>query len=150
MHKEGGCYALKIDFTVKFNEAAIEEIEKKARRHVNKAAEHIQTKMKKKVSQDGSGAIYQGKRASAPGEPPAIQSGTLANSIKTESSPKIIGNVIESKVKTSGVPYAKRLEYGFFGRDALGRYYNQAPRPYFKKTAMEELAAVKSILKRGR
>lgn len=27
-------------------------------------------------------------------------------------------------------PYAWRIERGFHGTDSLGRYYNQAPRPY--------------------
>jgi hypothetical protein len=34
----------------------------------------------------------------------------------------------EVKVGTD-VPYARRLEYGFFGTDRLGRRYHQAPRP---------------------
>mgnify|MGYP001162039358 CR=1 FL=1 len=38
-------------------------------------------------------------------------------------------------VHTSGVPYAARVEYGFVGYDSLGRYYNQAPRPYLTPAA---------------
>ena len=38
-------------------------------------------------------------------------------------------------VSTSEVPYARRLEYGFVGRDGLGRYYNQAARPYMTPAA---------------
>lgn len=30
------------------------------------------------------------------------------------------------------LPYARRLEYGFVGKDKLGRYYNQAAQPYFR------------------
>jgi hypothetical protein len=30
------------------------------------------------------------------------------------------------------LPYARRLEYGFLGTDALGRYYHQPPQPYFR------------------
>ena len=28
--------------------------------------------------------------------------------------------------------YARRIEFGFVGLDSLGRYYNQAPRPYMR------------------
>ena len=30
----------------------------------------------------------------------------------------------------SDSPYARRIELGFTGHDSLGRYYDQAPRPY--------------------
>lgn len=30
-------------------------------------------------------------------------------------------------------PYAARLEFGFHGIDSLGRRYNQAPRPHWKR-----------------
>lgn len=29
-------------------------------------------------------------------------------------------------------PYGRRLEYGFVGRDVLGRFYNQAARPHIR------------------
>lgn len=32
----------------------------------------------------------------------------------------------------TNLPYARRLEYGFVGKDKLGRYYNQAAQPYFR------------------
>lgn len=35
------------------------------------------------------------------------------------------------------LPYAARIEYGFAGRDRLGRVYNQAAKPYLRP-AMEE------------
>lgn len=38
-------------------------------------------------------------------------------------------------VHTSGVPYGPRIEFGFVGPDALGRVYNQAPRPYMTPAA---------------
>jgi phage gpG-like protein len=30
------------------------------------------------------------------------------------------------------LPYARRIEYGFVGKDSLGRTYNQAAQPYFR------------------
>jgi hypothetical protein len=35
-----------------------------------------------------------------------------------------------SAVVGTNVQYAKRIEFGFIGVDSMGRYYNQAPRPY--------------------
>jgi HK97 gp10 family phage protein len=31
--------------------------------------------------------------------------------------------------------YARRIEFGFSGRDSLGRLYNQAPNPYLRSAA---------------
>ncbi len=31
-----------------------------------------------------------------------------------------------------GMPYSRRLEFGFIGLDSLGRMYNQGPRPYMR------------------
>lgn len=36
------------------------------------------------------------------------------------------------------VPYARRIEYGFMGKDKLGRRYHQTPRPYLRP-AFDEL-----------
>jgi hypothetical protein len=53
-------------------------------------------------------------------------------------------------------PYGRRLEYGFVGRDKLGRVYNQAPRPHLRpaldenrKPALQEFrGAVADIIAR--
>lgn len=46
-------------------------------------------------------------------------------------------------------PQARRLEYGFVGRDRLGRTYNQPPFPHFgpahTTTAAEFLAALRGL-----
>lgn len=39
---------------------------------------------------------------------------------------------------------AARLEYGFVGRDSLGRNYNQAPYPYFQPSVPEVTSAIVS------
>jgi phage gpG-like protein len=52
--------------------------------------------------------------------------GTLRRSIHVEminSSSAIVG---------TNLPYARRLEYGFMGKDKLGRTYHQPPHPYFR------------------
>ena len=38
-------------------------------------------------------------------------------------------------------PYGKRLEYGFVGRDVLGRFYNQAARPHIRPALDENRGA---------
>lgn len=53
-------------------------------------------------------------------------------------------------------PQARRLEFGFVGRDTLGRFYNQAPRPHIRpafdenvQNAQNELrAAMEDLLRR--
>jgi len=50
-------------------------------------------------------------------------------------------------------PQSRRLEYGFVGRDTLGRFYNQEPRPHIRPafdenqgTAQREFLAVMEYL----
>lgn len=57
---------------------------------------------------------------------------------------------------STNVPYAARLEYGFVGKDKLGRIYNQPPRPYIRPAFDEKVdestaefkAALTSIIER--
>lgn len=41
------------------------------------------------------------------------------------------------------VPYARRLEYGFFDIDSLGRMYNQIPQPYMRPALDENTEVAK-------
>lgn len=43
----------------------------------------------------------------------------------------------------TNVPYARRLEYGFVGPDALGRVYNQPAHPYIRPAMDENRGAVR-------
>lgn len=59
------------------------------------------------------------------------KTGTLRRSIQVqERGPRDV-------VVGSRLPYAARIEYGFSGRDRLGRLYNQPAQPYLRP-AMEE------------
>ena len=59
------------------------------------------------------------------------KTGTLRRSIQVqERGPRDV-------VVGSRLPYAARIEYGFAGRDRLGRLYNQPAQPYLRP-AMEE------------
>ncbi len=44
----------------------------------------------------------------------------------------------------TNVEYARRIEYGFSGADALGRTYNQAAQPYLRPAVDENQDAVKN------
>jgi hypothetical protein len=45
------------------------------------------------------------------------------------------------RVVTTSEPYGRRLEFGFYGTDSLGRHYNQAPQPH----AMPAADAVETL-----
>ena len=116
----------------------------------------------KESMKPGSGEEYRRKgiihRASAPGEPPAVDTGRLRASISSnwtgsgmargEVNRKAKGEEGKEKAKPedgvgqptkeltgvvgTNVEYARRLELGFVGADSLGRIYNQLPRPYLR------------------
>ncbi len=76
-----------------------------------------------------------------------VKTGTLRRSIHTEIAEKTVTRVV-ARIGPS-VPYGARLEFGFVGRDSLGRHYDQAPRPYMrpafeakKQEAYEEMRAI--------
>ena len=86
-----------------------------------------------------------GGKPSAPGQPPAMQTGTLhANidfDVQTDS-----GGVHGFFGVRQGVPYALRMELGFVGVDSLGRHYDQAPRPFLRPALYNNSAQVISII----
>ncbi len=130
----------------------------------------------KQSMKPGSGREYKkrsGKihKASAPGEPPAVDMGRLRASVtsnwtgsgkaraeikspaKTSKADDGIGQPTEelTGVVGSNVEYARRLELGFVGADSLGRIYNQLPRPYLRpalhKNEKKILNSFKNIIK---
>lgn len=66
------------------------------------------------------------------------RTGTLRRSIHTEVDAG--GAKAEASVGTD-VPYAARLEFGFEGKDKLGREYHQPPRPYLRPALDENMDA---------
>lgn len=69
-------------------------------------------------------------RAAASGRPgPRVQTGNYRRSIAQTNTRE--GNVPVAYVHTN-MPQGPRLEYGFTGRDALGRYYDQPPYPHWR------------------
>lgn len=85
--------------------------------------------------------------ASEPGESPRKVTGRLYDSIyfRVERQGNQMVGIIYSNDKK-----ARRLEYGFVGRDSLGRVYDQKPRPFMRPGLAESLEAVKKILGDGK
>jgi len=80
----------------------------------------------------------------------SVVTGNLVGSIHPQ-----IGNVTADTVDVligTNLVYAKRVEYGFFGKDRIGRFYTQAPKPYlrpaFDAKKGEALAFIASEIKK--
>jgi hypothetical protein len=59
-----------------------------------------------------------------------VLTGANRDSIATE---LIVDSGVQAVAQIApGMPYSRRLEFGFVGMDSRGRYYNQAPRPYVR------------------
>jgi len=117
-----------------------------AERSVLKAALYFEGAVKKKLTGPRTGRIYRiGKRgrtyqASAPGEPPAVKTGKLRQSI-AHVGPTWDGDSVSAEVG-SRLVYAARLEFG--GTDSRG--VRILPRPYLSATFLEEEANLTRIL----
>ena len=93
-----------------------------------------------------------GHRVSDPASPfgvPVAENGggRLKAAIKKEV--KTVFNHVQGRVwvDTKDAPYAKRVEYGFAGKDSLGRIYHQAPRSFIRTAWSLNEAVVQKILK---
>lgn len=123
----------------------------------------------KESMKPGSGKEYKRKgkihTASAPGQPPAVDTGRLRASIssnwtgsgmakgKVKSPAEADDGVGQPTKELTGVvgtnvEYARRLELGFVGTDSLGRIYNQLPRPYLRTALEKNRKEIKNIFKK--
>jgi HK97 gp10 family phage protein len=76
-----------------------------------------------------------------------VQTGNLRNSIQKEikeSGNRIAGRVFVDMKKA---PYAKRVEYGFIGKDSAGRMYHQLPRPFIRPAYDKNIKQIERIFK---
>ena len=135
-----------VEYTFESNlDAVLDGLAKAKEEKLLAVGEHARAKIVEKLSGSRSGRTYTVPgtstqyTASAPGEPPALASNYLRENIDYQ---KDGDDVI---VGTPAV-YGPRLEFGFSGQDALGRFYNQAARPWLKPTLEEEMRAMKAIL----
>ncbi|MHB8483864.1 MAG: HK97-gp10 family putative phage morphogenesis protein [Nitrospiria bacterium] len=144
---------------IKVSKAALEKFGRKLSQHVAKQQKEGELQMKTAIN-----IIYRtatakremigkkGKRVSNPAAAFGVavaehEGGRLKASIKKEVLTKgfhITGRVY---VDEKDVPYAKRIEFGFIGKDSLGRMYHQAPRPFIRPAWDLNKVAVDKILK---
>jgi HK97 gp10 family phage protein len=89
------------------------------------------------ASRSGTGLLIGGHQASAPGEPPAIDTGNLVNSIKTE----LVSSNEQSALAQvgTGVEYAEPLEFG------TSRI---APRPFMRPAWDNNIEKVKETIRK--
>lgn len=137
-----------MDFEFRFHGREVRSnVNSNMRARVAAAAYHLQGEVIEKLSGIGTGKTYivpgtnTEYQASAPGEAPAIQLGLLKRSIAVEL------DEIQAYIGVRGVPYAKRLEFGYVGTDSKGRVYNQAARPFFNVTYEEHREYIKRLLR---
>jgi hypothetical protein len=131
------------------------QIRSSADKRVAMAAMHLRGELIETVSGQRSGEEYKVPgtastryTASAPGEAPAVLFGQLRNAmtVKFEQDNK----QIQAYIGVRGVPYARRLELGFVGKDSLGRAYSMEPRPFFYITYEQQRNTIKKIMREGR
>lgn len=103
--------------------------------NMNKVSQMLVEAIKEKLSQPGSGRMYGGHQASAPGEPPSPYTGELRESIKSEVTVDSGRNI--SSTVGSDLDKAVYLELGT---------RTIAPRPFFKVTVLENLDKIISML----
>lgn len=151
-----------LDFDLRWNDGATDRMSREVEARVTQAGYHLQEAIVTRLQAGGhSGKTYsvpgtKGAKggtkvrhvSSAPGESPATLYGWLANNVLSKPVLEWDGPVSYVGIRggADGVPYAKRLEYGFTGRDSKGRQYNQAPRPYFRSTYEQEMENIKRLL----
>ena len=130
-----------------FAEEAFAELKPKMERGVIAATLHLHGAIKRKLSKRGTGRTYRRRKvlhtASAPGQPPALDTGRLRNSIAV-TSPKWEGWSVSAEVGTN-VEYARLLEYG--GRTGRQNTTRIAARPYMRPTMEEETPAIEKVLR---
>lgn len=90
-----------------------------------------------------SGKTLRGLDPSAVGEAPKVVSSRLRTSITHRVDDE--GDTIVGRVGTN-VPYARRLELGFFGTDSRGRNINQGARPFLRPALAENLGRLANML----
>ncbi|WP_152544769.1 hypothetical protein [Deinococcus phoenicis] len=112
-------------------ESALARIEKKASQRVAALALEYHGDLRETLSAPGQGRQYGKHRASAPGDPPAVQSGTLRNSIQAVQLDPLTWAVgVAGKIKhpASGEEVGKIATYLEFGSRRV------AARPFVRPT----------------
>jgi hypothetical protein len=125
-----------IKVTRDVTDAKLAELDAGIERFVKKGVDLLEEKIKLKMAPPKAGRTYQRKTrvhiASAPGEAPAIDSGSLIGSIQ-----QVMESSLERQVGTN-VFYAPFLESGTSRMEA---------RPVWEVTAIEEMPTLEALLR---
>jgi hypothetical protein len=125
--------------------AVLERTKAQLAENMEIAVTYLEGEAKQLVSVPGDG---HGHDPSAPGEPPHRQLGNLRADIGHEvrvEDDKVIG-AIGVIANEPAAAYARRLELGFFGRDSLGRNYNEEARPFLRPTVLRNREKIVELL----
>lgn len=124
--------------TVRFNASLRAQLRQAAMRGVVRGTEEVRTEAVRLILETAkTGRIYTrggiSHQASAPGEPPATDTGTLVNSITTEyDESKLVGRVVAK------APYAPYLEFGT---------QTMEPRPFLRPALANTRKSVEAAIK---
>lgn len=89
-------------------------------------------------------------QTAASGRPgPEIRSGNLVGSIQVDHTLGDQGDGWGAATVYTETVYAPRLEFGFYGTDALGRSYNQPPYPFFGRAVEGSVGEFMAVMERA-
>jgi phage gpG-like protein len=120
----------------------LKKLRKPAERAILKASIRYERAVKLVLKGPRTGRMYGDHQASAPGEPPALLTGALRNSITHTMPEWDEDNAVTAEVGTSLV-YAAILEWG----GVAGNNARILPRPYMEPTFLAMQDELESILK---
>jgi hypothetical protein len=104
---------------------------------VSRAAITIQDKAKQLLSRPGTGRIYGKHQASAPGQPPTVQTGFLRRSVQVDL--RAIKNQNPRARVGTFIPYGKHLEFGTL---------NIARRPWLSRARRESRSKIEQVVRK--
>lgn len=118
-----------------------------AMRGVIRGTERVRSKAIDIITQGSrSGRIYRRRgvehQASAPGEPPATDTGNYIRNIQTRYDQAGLAGVVNF-----GTAYASRLEFGFVGVDEAGRTQDFAARPHARPALESERRGIQEDIR---
>ena len=127
-----------LSFQRRFRKRVVENPEHNAERLIARAAMMVQGRIVDSIQRDPkTGAVYGNHQASAPGQPPATDTGQLVRSI-TMSVEGTDGEVVG--VIRASAPYAAMLEFGTT---------NIAPRPYMQPGLESQRRKIEEMFRKG-
>ena len=127
-----------LSFQRRFRKRVVENPEHNAERLIARAAMMVQGRIVDSIQRDPkTGVVYGNHQASAPGQPPATDTGQLVRSI-TMSVEGTEGEVVG--VIRASAPYAAMLEFGTS---------NIAPRPYMQPGLESQRRKIEEMFKKG-